>query len=473
MNFVDSIENQEARTLNDMKARISTANACTDLFFKIGASRGKNIIPQFVAAFVENTEYALRIAQWARDIRGGAGERQLFKDILSYLDRNDPALAVKLIAKIPEIGRWDDMLIEYTDKDLEQAVFVFYKEAIDLGNPLAAKWAPRKGYQAKKMRDAWGMTPKQYRKTIVDLTNVVETQMCNKEWDKINFSHVPSLAASRYKSAFYRNAEAAFTNYVEKLVNGDKSVKVNAGAVYPYDVIKGMLSGWYGAKELSAVEEKHALAQWEALENFMGDANVFPIVDVSGSMTVPAGNSNVTCLEVAVSLGLYCADKNKGVFKDAWMTFSERPTIEVLKGNMVQKMQQMSSNRNWGMNTNLNAAFEAMLNMAVQNRVPANDMPEMLLIFSDMQFDRCVQHDDSALQMIQRKYEEAGYSMPQVVFWNLNAYDNVPVKFNQKGTALVSGFSPAIMKAVLAANFEDFTPETIMLQTIMNERYDV
>ena len=473
MNFNDAIGNQEARTENDMKARKSTANACTDLFFKIGASRGKDIIPAFVAAFVENEDYALRIAQWARDVRGGAGERQLFKNVLAYLEKNDPKVAVKLIAKIPEIGRWDDMLIEYTNSDLEAAVFFYYKEAIDLGNPLAAKWAPRKGYQAKKMREAWGMTPKQYRKTLVGLTNVVETKMCDKDWANINFSHVPSLASTRYKSAFYKNAEVAFTEYVEKLTNGDKSVKVNAGAVFPYDIIKGTLSGWYGTKELSAVEEAHIVAQWNALENFMGEASVFPIVDVSGSMCTPAGNSNVTCLEVAVSLGLYCADKNKSAFKDAWMVFSEQPTIEVLEGNIVQKMQQMSGNRSWGMNTNLNVAFEKMLSMAVINNVPVKDMPEVLVIFSDMQFDSCVHYDDSALEMIKRKYVQAGYEVPKVVFWNLNAYDNAPVKFDQSGTALVSGFSPAIMKSILAGNIDDFTPESVMLEAIMNERYKI
>ena len=473
MNFTEAIGAVEARTENNMKARATSASANIDLFFKIGASRGKDIIPAFVKAFVENTEYALRITQWARDIRGGAGERQLFKNILAYLEKNQPDLAVKLIAKIPEIGRWDDMLIEYTDKDLEAAAFVYYGEAIKSGNALAAKWAPRKGNTARKLRNAWGMTPKQYRKTLVNLTNVVETKMCDRDWANINFSQVPSLASARYKSAFYKNAEVAFSEYVEKLTKGDKSVKVNAGAVYPYDVLKGQMSGWYGAKEISAVEEAHIVAQWNALENFVGNSSIFPIVDVSGSMTIPAGQSNITCLEVAVSLGLYVADKNKSSFKDAWMVFSENPTIEVLRGTIVQKMQQMSSNRNWGMNTNLNRAFQAMLDMAVNNKVPAKDMPKILLIFSDMQFDRCVEFDDSAIEMIKRKYEAAGYEIPKIVFWNLSAYDNVPVKFDKNGTALVSGFSPAIMKSILAGNVDDFTPESVMLETIMNKRYDI
>ena len=147
--------------------------------------------------------------------------------------------------------------------------------------------------------------------------------------------------------------------------------------------------------------------------------------------------------------------------------------IEVLKGNVIQKMQQMSSNRNWGMSTDLNKAFNAMLSMAIQNAVPAEDMPKILLILSDMQFNSCVLYDDSALEMIKRKYTQAGYEVPNVVFWNLSAHDNTPVKFDESGAALVSGFSPAIMKSVLSADLSNFTPEAIMLEAIMNERYDV
>lgn len=472
MNFTKAIENQLSRTKNGMKARQSSADANTDLFFKIGAMRGQNVIPEFTKAYVENSGYALRIAQWARDIRGGSGERQLFRDILRELSEFYPVTAMRLMDKVPEIGRWDDLLLDFKNIEVKEYGYSMIAQALNEGNGLCAKWMPRKGLKAVDLRKFLDLTPKQYRKTLVGLTNVVETQMCNKEWNKINFSHVPSLAASRYKGAFYRNAEAKFKEYVDKLVKGDKSVKVNAGAVYPYDILKGMFT-WNGLKQLSTTEKQHACAQWDALENFIGDAKIFPMVDVSGSMCTPVGGSNISCMEAAVSLGLYCADKNTGVFKDSWLTFSMEPTIEVLKGNIIQKIQSMVTNRNWGMNTNLNAAFEKILEVAVTNKVSQEDMPETLVIFSDMQFDRCVQFDDSAFQMMSREYENAGYVLPQIIFWNLNSYDNVPVAFNQQGTALVSGFSPAIMKSILAADFEEFTPEAIMKQTIMNERYDI
>jgi hypothetical protein len=287
---------------------------------------------------------------------------------------------------------------------------------------------------------------------------------------------VPSVAAARYKKAFYRNATEAYTAYVAELVKDPKDrtmdVKVNAGAVYPYDVLKGLINVYhnqnYNATQLGLIQ-----AQWDALENFVGDANVLPLVDVSGSMTCPAGkNNSVACLDVAVSLGLYLADKNKGKFKDTFLTFSGSPELLHLKGNIVQKIQQMTKS-NWAMNTNLVKAMEKILKTAKDGNVPQEEMPEMLLILSDMQFDQCARFDDSAMQMIARKFEAAGYTLPKIVFWNLNAHDNVPVKYDTRGVALVSGFSPAIMKAVLAGDADQFTPESIMMKAIMVPRYDL
>jgi len=215
------------------------------------------------------------------------------------------------------------------------------------------------------------------------------------------------------------------------------------------------------------------IAQWDALPNYVGDASILPLVDVSGSMTCSAGkNTQVRCLDVAVSLGLYLADKNKGVFKDTFLTFSSKPQLVTLKGNIVDKVTQMSKS-DWEMSTNLHAAMDKILSVAVKNSVPASDMPKMLLILSDMQFNQCARFDDSAMEMIERKFEAAGYSMPQIVFWNLNSSDNVPVKSDKSGAALVSGFSPSIMTSLLAADLDQFTPEGIMLKTVMVPRYDL
>ena len=465
--FVTAVANQEARTANGMKARKSTVKATVDLFYNIGASRGKDITGAFTAAYVENSDVALRIAQWARDVRGGAGERQLFRDILVHLEKRDPDAALALLKKIPEIGRWDDIFV-FQSPVLKSAAYTMLGDALRAKNGLAAKWTPRKGQIAAEVRAFFGMTPKQYRKSLVALTKVVETQMCAGDWDNINFSHVPSVASRIYKKAFNRHT-TAFAEYVAKLVSGDKTVKVNASAIFPHDVLKGVI-GSYRAN-FDKTETDHVIAQWDALPNYVGDASILPLVDVSGSMTCSAGkNTSVRCLDVAVSLGLYLADKNKGVFKDTFLTFSSKPQLVTLKGNIVEKCDQMSSS-NWEMSTNLHAAMDKILSVAVKGNVPASDMPAMLLILSDMQFNQCAKYDDSAMQMIERKFADAGYNMPQIVFWNLNSSDNVPVKSDKSGVALVSGFSPSIMTSLLAADLDQFTPEGIMLKTVMSDRY--
>ena len=467
--FVNAVKNQEARTTNGMKARKSTASACVDLFFKIGASRGQKIVPLFTGAYVENRDLALRIAQWARDVRGGAGERELFRQIFADLAKNDTDACRALVRKVPEIGRWDDLLV-LAGTELEAEAFELIKQALNEGNGLCAKWMPRKGDVAAKLRSYLGFTPKQYRKTLVSLTNVVEQKMCAKQWTDINFSHVPSLAHSRYKTAFFRNAKDVYADYVSSLVKGeDPKVKVNAGAVFPYDVLKGRIGvysrGW-SKTELDLIQK-----QWEALPNYVGDANVLPMVDVSGSMTSRIGGANtLTALDVAVSLGLYLADKNKGKFADTFLTFSGSPELLHLRGNINQKIDQMVQSK-WGMNTNVIAAFTKILKVAKDNNVPQEEMPQTLLILSDMQFDQCARFDHSAFESVQHQYEKAGYAIPRIVFWNINSHDNVPVKYDQRGAALVSGFSPSIVQSVLSGDEENFTPEGIMLKTIMVDRY--
>ena len=469
MQFAEAIDNQETRTTNGMKARVSTANACVDLFFAIGASRGKNIIPQFTAAYVENADLALRIAQWVRDVRGGAGEREIFRSILQHLEKTNPADASRLMVKIPELGRFDDLLV-FKTKPLKTQAYTMLGDALRVRNGLAAKWTPRKGEVAREIREFFGMSPKQYRKSLVNMTSVVETQMCANDWDSINYSHVPSVAHSRYRKAFGRHG-TTYAEYVTKLVKGEAGVKINANAIFPHDVLKGRIAG-YGKTTWSKTELDAIQAQWDALPNYIGDANVLPMVDSSGSMTCTAGKKGTTsCLEIAISLGLYFADKNKGKFKDTFLTFSNTPKLVNLKGTINQKIDQMNTGE--VANTNLNKAFELILKTALDNNVPQAEMPETLVIFSDMQFDQGVTHDDSAIEMIARKYESAGYTIPKVVFWNLNAHDNVPVKFNKIGTALVSGFSPAIAASVLGADPEAFTPEAMMLKAVMIDRYDL
>lgn len=342
----------------------------------------------------------------------------------------------------------------------------------------AAKWMPREGSSksaiAREIREFFGMSPRQYRRSLVALTEVVEQKMCSKDWDTINFSHVPSLAHSRYKKAFGRNTEK-YAEYVQALASGDPSVRIAAGAVYPYDVLKGAMDR-YSVATLTKTEKDVIDAQWAALPNYLGDASVLPMVDSSGSMTCPAGGYNskskLTCLEVALSLGLYFADKNTGKFKDTFLTFSRSPKLVHLKGSVTDKVLQMNTGE--VANTNLNAAFDLVLKTAIEGGVPQAEMPGTIVIFSDMNFDQgCDGYDDSAIRMIQRKYEAAGYKVPGVIFWNINHAGHAPVKYDKNGTALVSGFSPAIAKALMELNPDDMTPEAAMLRTVMVDRYSL
>ena len=244
--FVNAaVQVPDSVTENGAATFASSLNMNVDLFFKVGASRGKldQLVPLFKQALKEDSKLATRIALWARDARGGAGERDAFRAMLKEMS---VATQLALIPKIVELGRWDDLavLIETeSDDDIALCAAVFWKTAVLSGNGLAAKWAPRKGSLAVKLRSLWGMSPKQYRKTLVTATKVVETQMCAKDWDNINFNHVPSVAAARYNAAFMRNAAESYTAYKEALVSGE--AKINASAIFPHDVVRGALVGAY------------------------------------------------------------------------------------------------------------------------------------------------------------------------------------------------------------------------------------
>lgn len=462
MTFANAVKAQKTTTENGMVAFKSTMSACVDLFGKIAALRNQDPIPAFVAAYNENREIALRIVQWARDIRGGAGERETYRKILKYLEKTNPNDAKLLASNTPVIGRWDDILV--FEGDVKEYAFNLVLDALKNKNGLAAKWMPRKGDIAVALTKHFGFTPRFYRKTLVELSKTVEQQMCAKQWEDINFEHVPSVASSRYKKAFTKHQKERYSEYLEAVVKGEK--KMNASAVFPHDVVRLMWNG-----RMNATERKSVVAQWDSLPNYVGDANILPVVDVSGSMDTSISGS-LTALQVAISLGLYLADKNKGAFNGCFVNFSSQAKVEYLKGDVVSKYEQMARSH-WDMSTNLEAAFKNILKVAVDGMVAKEDMPKYVLILSDMQFDQCAKPNYRAMDMIAEKYAQAGYDMPNIIFWNLNARDNVPVRFDEKGTALVSGYSPALLTAILAADSSKITPEGIMLSAVMKDKYVV
>jgi hypothetical protein len=462
MNFIDALQSEDTLTENGMVTNSSTLNECVNLFFTIGAMRGQDkerLLSTFSKAFNENPLTALKILFWVRDVRGGAGERQIFRDILKYLVENHPNVVKQNIQAIPHFGRWDDLSVLFGTK-LEAEATKMFVDGLIVENGLCAKWIPRKGVIFNAIRKALKTTPKNLRNLLVGISNTVEQKMCANQWTNIEYSKTPSLAMGRYTKAFAKHDITGFTEYLEKLKKGE--TKVNAGAVYPYNVVQTMNQGsWELANE-----------QWKSLPNFMEGTTerILPVVDVSGSMGSIVSGS-ITCLDVAISLGLYISERNEGVFKDSFITFSEKPELQVLSGTLKERYGQMSQ-ADWGMNTNLNLVFNLILNQALKHKVLPEDMPSKILIMSDMEFDQATRQSDSAIQMIRRQYEESGYTLPEIIFWNIQSRGkNFPVRHDESGTALISGLSPSIVKSVLGG--KEMTPVSILNETINSERYSI
>jgi hypothetical protein len=472
--LINAMRTADARTENGMTTNSTTLNMCVDLFFTIGAMRGQDkqrLINTFVKAYAESPLTATKLIFWARDVRGGAGERQIFRDLITYLANSKYSdVLAKNLSLISEYGRWDDLLI-LIGTPLEKEALDLIATALKDGNGLCAKWMPRpstKNREKKRWSNAvrkhLDMTPKDFRKMLVEHTNVVETLMCSKEFGAIEYSKIPSKAMSDYMKAFGRNDYERFTSYLNSVDKGE--TKINAGAVYPYDIVKNMQYG----------NAKGADTQWNALPNYMeGNAErLLPMVDVSGSMgSAAGGNANVTCMSVAVSLGLYISERNEGAFKDAFITFTSRPTLQYLKGTLSERYRQLQGPV--GYDTNLEAAFKMLLDKAVASSVPAEEMPTMILVLSDMEFNNPSvrgMETATAQEMIRTMYKNAGYEMPKLVYWNIQSRNgnNNPVKFDESGTALVSGFSPALLTNLLGG--KDMTPYAMMMNVISGKRYD-
>jgi len=342
----------------------------------------------------------------------------------------------------------------------------------DLGKAqLCAKWMPRKGRLAYELRTALGMSPKQWRKTLVGLTSVVETQMCNNDWDNINFERVPSVASSRYRKAFMRRANESYTAFVERLSSGD--AKINASAIFPHDVLRSFIKGFeYGSSSLDQTEATATKAQWDALPNFLGDNTILPMVDVSGSMFSDIGG--IAAIDVAVSIGTYLADKQTGPFADCFLTFTDTPKLVKETGDVFAKVRKMFTEV--GYSTNFEAAYMEVLRVAKKYKIAQEDMPTYLLVLSDMEFNSCSRGGVpvTLFEAARRDFEVAGYQMPAMIFWNLNGRKgNSPVTFREDGTALVSGYSQNILKGILSVDLDDFTPRSIMLNTVNVERYNI
>lgn len=493
MTFLNALENKLntqsniTTTANGAKAYRSTGSKNLDLFGKIAACRDNvNAATNlFKSAYAEDPETATRILFWARDIRGGQGERKIFREVFKELVRNDAVIGAKLVSLIPQYGRWDDVVaLEGT------LVWGVALEAIkaqlnadlntEVGNSvsLLAKWLPSINASSKeskrigrKIAAAMGWNERQYRKALTALRTqmrIVEQPMCAREWDAIDYSKLPSRAGFMYRKAFANRDGQRYQSFLDAVKKGE--AKINAGTLYPYDIVEKCL---YNQESNDTLE-----VMWKALPNYMEgkELNGLVVADVSGSMS---GRP----MAVSISLAMYIAERNTGIWKDKFLTFSGNPSLQTVTGNSLSKKIQNLSRADWGGNTDIQKTFNLILDTAVRNNIPESDMPRKLIIVSDMQFDNCVvmggnysgrmSYGGSRVtnyEAIRIKYAQAGYSLPDVIFWNVNSSDNVPMKAHDSGTALVSGCSPSILTAVLTGNA--ITPLSLMRDAVYTERYD-
>ena len=478
--FVEAVTDGITETTNGMSAFQGTKSRVLDFFYLAPSLRSDQtkIKELFIKAYEEDHDLALRVTKWLRDIRGGAGERESFRTILKYLAEHDLNALAQVVPSIPKLGRWDDLWSIVNDEPVNleddkmnanKIVLLQMIEGFRAQDALLFKWMPRRGKIRSFIQKSFGWSPKFYRHAVVEGTICVETQMCANEWEDINYSHVPSIASARYRKAFWKHSPERYGDYLKKLekavaTQDFSEVKVNASAIFPHEVLPKM------SDKVTEEVKSHAKSQWACLPNYVESMNLLPIIDSSGSMTCSIPGS-YTPLEIARALGLYMAEKNKGVFKDIVCTFSEASRLVKLAGDLFDKLEQIQR-LPWGMNTNFEQALNTILLLAKRNKVPQEDMPKGIIILSDMQFDYSVRNPNhDAMSLIEEQYIEAGYQPPIVIFWNLGSYDNVPIQRHKSGAVLFSGYSPALMKGLIETDGSDITPYGMMLQTVMSDRY--
>lgn len=463
----------------------STLSHVLDFFGAAGAVRNRSdsdVISLFSKAFAEDRQLALRILFYIRDVREGQGERKTFRTLINWLAVNYPDVLRKNLEHVAFYGRYDD-LYALVNTPLEGDVFALMSNQLkaDLRNmkkgesvSLLAKWiksentsSPVSRELASKTRVALELTSKKYRKILSSLRkhiDVLERKMCAGNWDAIDFEKVPSKASLIYRKAFGKHDQDRYAKYLKSVEKGE--AKINAGSVFPYEILRSIVG-----KELSKLEISQSDLQWKAMPNWLEGNEHYGLVvaDLSGSMF---GHNGALPALVAISLAIYFAERNVGPYKDYWMNFSSTPSFQKLVGNNLYEKYKNMDSSNWAMSTNLQSAFDLILQTAKANKVKQKDMPSVLYIVSDMEFDAaCTANDKTNLDVMKSKFENAGYKIPNVVWWNVaSRNNNFPIRVDDTGTALVSGCSPSILKSILGA--KSFDPMSIVYETVNSSRYD-
>ena len=491
-NFADGLKNELDNCLtlteNGAIAYETSGHQLLDMNFKLTSYRNLStqaIKDDFAKAYAENPLLAVKFLFFAGDVRGGAGERRVFQTCLRWLAKTRPDWARALLPLVAEYNRWDSLLVLLDTPVEADAVALLHtqlqadQKAMAEGKPasLCAKWLPSVNTSAGKTRrlarrlaTAWGMSEKQYRQALSALRNhlnVTEVRATANDWVNIDYSAVPSQANLRYKDAFLKHDQERRLQYLQALENGEATI--NASVTAPHEIVRAYRNG---NMNLDASLE----AIWKALPDYVqGDSSSIAVVDGSGSMTCRIAQGSLTASDVATGLGLYFAERLQGAFKDKYITFSRRPRlVDFSKATSLCEKIKVADSYDECANTNIEAVFNLILKTAVDSGLKQSELPKNVVIFSDMEFDHCAEPCEEGAQRtlfgtIAQRYKDHGYTLPRLVFWNINSRTNaVPLKQNENGVALLSGFSTAIVKMALSGTLDPFA---LLLETLNAPRY--
>lgn len=491
--MLEMLKNEANKTYTENGAVTyrSTGSDCLDLFASIGGMRKADddeIIRKFVRAYTEDPDSAMKLLFYARDIRGGLGERRVFRVILKWLADNLPQTVIKNIEYIAEYGRYDDLLVLLGTKCEQKAIWVIRKQlakdmsalAEDGEVSLLAKWLPSINASCKEtvkaarhLAKALGMSEAFYRRTLSMLRakiRIIENNLRKKQYD-FDYSKQPSKAMFKYRQAFLRNDYERYRSYLDSVKKG--TVKMNTSTLTPYDLIAPYLSrdhyynGGSFLKELSEDEMEIINTTWNSFTDYGNDENMIAVIDTSGSMY---WQSSPVPAAVALSLGLYIAERNNGAFANHFIEFSESPQLIELKGEtFVDKLRYVTT-FNTVADTNIEAVFRLILDAAVKNNVPQSELPTKIVIISDMEFNICVRNGDlTNFENAKRMYAEHGYKLPDIVFWNVASRNSQqPVQMNEQGVALISGCTPRIFEMTAGGIL---SPTVLMDEILGSDHY--
>lgn len=479
-------ESNYTRTERYAVALKSTNSALVDLFGQIGAMRNRtdqDIESAFAKAFAEDRLLATKMVFYARNIRGGLGERRAARIIFRYLANLYPDIIRKNIQYIPLFGRYDD-LYEFVETPVEEDMWRLIRKQwqLDVQNmnnnkpvSLMAKWLKSINTSSEESRKLGkltakklGLSEKQYRRTLSMLRSyldIVEVKMSSNRWEQIEYAHVPSRAMAIYRNAFRKHDRKRFEEYTEDVISG--KAKINSSTLFPYDIIERMGLRYVAYSRYMQLDNYDQILeeQWKALPNYIeGEHNILVMADTSGSMQ---GRP----LATSVGLAIYFAERNKGVFKDTFMTFSSKPSLVKLTGNtLYEKIQCIPAII---ANTNLEKGLRLILDTAIRHNLSQDDMPKSLIIISDMEFDYATDEriGETFYDTMARMFKEKGYEIPNIIFWNVDSrHNHFQVTSEYKGVQLASGQSPSVFKSILQNIGK--TPYEAMIDTLNDPIYD-